>query len=80
MWKIQGLTLLAPYRDNILGGLIFWVNMYALSIVKQFEKYFAANDASKGGSFYLQSKIYRAHELLTEFQKEKRKEEMNQQQ
>ena len=30
---------------------------------------------SNGGSFYLQSKIYRAHELLLEFQKEKRQEE-----
>ena len=35
---------------------------------------------SKGGSFYLQSKIYRANELLTEFQKEKRQEEQQQQQ
>jgi import inner membrane translocase subunit TIM16 len=35
----------------------------------------AANDVSKGGSFYLQSKIYRAKELLDEFQKEKRMEE-----
>mmetsp|Transcript_38419 Transcript_38419/g.110365 ORF Transcript_38419/g.110365 Transcript_38419/m.110365 type:complete len:125 (-) Transcript_38419:309-683(-) len=47
-------------------------------IQKQFEKYFAANDVSKGGSFYLQSKIYRAKELLTEFQEEKRREEMKQ--
>jgi hypothetical protein len=31
---------------------------------------------SKGGSFYLQSKFYRAKELLTEFQNDKRKEEM----
>jgi import inner membrane translocase subunit TIM16 len=35
----------------------------------------AANDISKGGSFYLQSKVYRAKELLDEFQKEKRLEE-----
>ena len=42
---------------------------------QQFERYFAANDVSKGGSFYLQSKIYRARELLTEFQEEKRREE-----
>jgi hypothetical protein len=47
---------------------------------KQYERYFAANDVSKGGSFYLQSKIYRAHEQLMEFQKEKRKEEQQQQQ
>lgn len=48
------------------------------AIQKQFEKYFAANDVSKGGSFYLQSKIYRANELLTEFQNEKRAEEQAQ--
>jgi import inner membrane translocase subunit TIM16 len=43
-------------------------------VQKQFEKYFEANDVSKGGSFYLQSKIYRAHELLKEFQDDKKKE------
>eukprot|EP00536_Pseudo-nitzschia_multiseries_P006010 jgi/Psemu1/192121/e_gw1.123.73.1 len=41
---------------------------------QQFEKYFEANDVSKGGSFYLQSKIYRAHELLAEFQKDQQQE------
>ena len=35
----------------------------------------AANDAKKGGSFYLQSKVYRAKELLDEYQNEKREEE-----
>ena len=45
------------------------------AVQKQFDRYFAANDVSKGGSFYLQSKIYRAKELLTEFQEEKRREE-----
>jgi len=35
----------------------------------------AANDVKKGGSFYLQSKVYRAKELLDEFQKEKRMEQ-----
>ena len=49
-----------------------------LFFLQQFEKYFAANDVSKGGSFYLQSKIYRANELLTEFQNEKRAEEQAQ--
>lgn len=47
---------------------------------KQYEKYMAANDVKKGGSFYLQSKIYRAKELLDEFQKEKRMEEKQRQQ
>jgi len=35
----------------------------------------AANDVKKGGSFYLQSKVYRAKELLDEYIKEKRMEE-----
>jgi mitochondrial import inner membrane translocase subunit TIM16 len=33
-------------------------------IEKQFQRYFEANDPAKGGSFYLQSKIYRAKEAL----------------
>jgi mitochondrial import inner membrane translocase subunit TIM16 len=40
----------------------------------------ASNDPKKGGSFYLQSKVYRAKELLDEFQREKREEELQQQQ
>jgi len=44
-------------------------------VQKQFERYFEANDMSKQGSFYIQSKIYRAHELLKDFQEEKRKED-----
>ena len=43
--------------------------------MQQYEKYFAANDVSKGGSFYLQSKVHRAKEQLDEFMKEKRMEE-----
>merc|ERR1712166_1300148 len=46
-------------------------------ITKQFDRYFAANASSnKGGSFYLQSKIYRANELLQEFQSEKYKNDI----
>ncbi|KAG7338942.1 Pam16 protein translocase-associated protein import motor subunit [Nitzschia inconspicua] len=48
------------------------------AIQKQFQRYFEANDVSKGGSFYLQSKVYRAHELLMEFHKDKRKEQQDQ--
>lgn len=33
-------------------------------IMEQFDKYFAQNEPAKGGSFYLQSKIYRAKECL----------------
>ena len=53
-------------------------NNFVLSFSQQFDRYFAANDVSKGGSFYLQSKIYRAQELLMEFQKDKRREEQEQ--
>ena len=33
-------------------------------VIKQYEKFFLANDPKKGGSFYLQSKFYRAKECL----------------
>lgn len=42
-------------------------------IQKQFDKYFAANAVEKGGSFYLQSKIYRAKEQLDEFIEEQKR-------
>jgi mitochondrial import inner membrane translocase subunit TIM16 len=47
----------------------------AEAIERQFEKYMKANEVQKNtGSFYLQSKVYRAHEMLKEFQKEKQRE------
>jgi|Transcript_3143 import inner membrane translocase subunit TIM16 len=46
-------------------------------VQNQFERYFAANDVKKQGSFYLQSKIYRAHELLMDFKAEKHKQDVN---
>lgn len=49
--------------------------VFVLSPIQQFDKYFAANAVNKGGSFYLQSKIFRAKELLTEYQNEKRRED-----
>ena len=42
---------------------------------QQFEKYFAANSVEKGGSFYVQSKIYRAKEMLDQFIAEKKLED-----
>ena len=48
--------------------------------LQQYERYMASNDPKRGGSFYLQSKVYRAKELLDEFQREKREEELHQQQ
>mmetsp|Transcript_38942 Transcript_38942/g.47455 ORF Transcript_38942/g.47455 Transcript_38942/m.47455 type:complete len:126 (-) Transcript_38942:334-711(-) len=47
----------------------------AEAIQKQYDRYFQANAVENGGSFYLQSKIYRAKELLDEYIEEKRKEE-----
>jgi len=45
----------------------------AEAIQKQFDRYMKANEVKDGsGSFYLQSKVYRAKELLDEFQKEQR--------
>ncbi|CAI5735212.1 unnamed protein product [Peronospora destructor] len=40
------------------------VNPSPEKIQKQFLRYFESNDPAKGGSFYLQSKIYRAKEAL----------------
>jgi mitochondrial import inner membrane translocase subunit TIM16 len=34
----------------------------------------AANDVKNGGSFYIQSKVYRAKELLDEFEADKASE------
>mmetsp|Transcript_23077 Transcript_23077/g.26331 ORF Transcript_23077/g.26331 Transcript_23077/m.26331 type:complete len:120 (+) Transcript_23077:69-428(+) len=45
--------------------------MTAEAVEKQFEKYFADNAVEKGGSFYIQSKVYRAKELLDEYLKDK---------
>lgn len=52
----------------------------AEAIQKQYDRYFEANKVEKGGSFYLQSKIYRAKELLDEYVKEKNAEIMKGQQ
>lgn len=48
----------------------------AEAIQKQYDRYFEANKVEKGGSFYLQSKIYRAKELLDEYVKEKNAEQI----
>ena len=48
----------------------------AEAIQKQYDRYFEANAVDKGGSFYLQSKIYRAKELLDDYVKEKNAENL----
>jgi import inner membrane translocase subunit TIM16 len=47
-------------------------------IMSQFEKYFEANDPTKGGSFYIQNKIYYAKEfLMDKFPKDLNKSQYN---
>jgi hypothetical protein len=47
-------------------------------VIQQYDKYFAANDPMKGGSFYIQNKIYYSKELLMEkFPKEFNKSKYN---
>jgi hypothetical protein len=62
--------------DVLSDPPFYFIVFFNFSIVQQFERYFAANDVNKQGSFYLQSKIYRAHEMLKEFQEEKRREDI----
>lgn len=45
------------------------------SVQRQYDRYFEANSVDKGGSFYIQSKVYRAKELLDDYVKEKEKED-----
>jgi len=33
-------------------------------VTKQYDRFYKANDAAKGGSFYLQSKVFRAKESM----------------
>lgn len=47
--QILNIESKAPSRDEIM---------------KQFNRYYAANDPEKGGSFYMQSKIHNAAEAL----------------
>jgi import inner membrane translocase subunit TIM16 len=66
-----------------VGSLLFVVSLFVIIFVsiinttQQYERYFAANAVEKGGSFYLQSKIYRAKEQLDEFIQEKENEQRN---
>jgi len=46
------------------------------SVTKQYERYFEANKVDNGGSFYLQSKVYRAKELLDAYVKGKNAEQV----
>jgi len=46
------------------------------AIQLQYDRYFTANAVENGGSFYVQSKVYRAKELLDDYVKEKNAEQM----
>ena len=55
------------HRAEALEILGVTSEMWALErqeVEARYEKFFAANDPDKGGSFYLQSKIFRAKEFL----------------
>jgi import inner membrane translocase subunit TIM16 len=80
---------LGYHMDGLLRQVcslhILTLFMYVVLIYceQQYDKYFESNSVEKGGSFYLQSKIYRAKEMLDEYEKEKRmeaKQEAKQQQ
>lgn len=45
------------------------------AVKRQYERYFESNGVENGGSFYIQSKVYRAKELLDEYVMEKEAEE-----
>lgn len=48
------------------------------AIIERYEKYFLVNDPSKGGSFYLQNKVFNAKEfLLKDFPKEENNSDYN---
>ncbi|KAL7523163.1 hypothetical protein ACHAXR_000046, partial [Thalassiosira sp. AJA248-18] len=49
----------------------------AEALQTQYDRYFEANKVEKGGSFYIQSKVYRAKELLDDYVKEKNAEQMD---
>jgi len=62
---------------NLKDGAVLGAVIDAAEVKKQFERYHAANAVDKGGSFYLQSKVYRARELLDEHIKEMEMEKAN---
>ena len=45
---------------------------------ERYKKLFAANDPDKGGSFYLQSKVYRSKEVLDDELRKKIEQEIDQ--
>lgn len=54
-------------NDCCTGG----IEEAAVVVQRQYDRYFEANSVERGGSFYIQSKVYRAKELLDEYVKEK---------
>lgn len=62
MQKEEALQILNMEHLN-LGDVSKLANNKA-EVAEKFKKMYDANDPSKGGSFYLQSKIYRAHEAI----------------
>lgn len=62
------------HKSEALGILNLEEGYTMKKVDSQFNRYFDANEPNKGGSYYLQSKIYRAKEMLEEFEKEQAEE------
>lgn len=73
-------SILNDARFHLTITFSHWNKYNPTDEPQQYEKYFAANAVENGGSFYLQSKVYRAKEQLDEFIKEKRMEDKQEQQ
>lgn len=62
MAKEEALQILNMEHLNL--GDVSKLSNNKKEVAEKFKKMYDANDPSKGGSFYLQSKIYRAHEAI----------------
>lgn len=58
LWSLTGITL--EEAQQILNVS----NLDPEEVQKQYEHLFNVNDKAKGGSFYLQSKVFRAKERI----------------
>lgn len=60
----ESLQILNMTREEVNPTSLSEVRIWMSNYWQRFDKYFEANDPKSGGSFYLQSKVYRAHEAL----------------
>ena len=53
------------FNDQIFNQIFFYIHYIIILIINQrYKRLFEANDPGKGGSFYLQSKVFRSKEVL----------------